>query len=136
MIEEKLTKKEMFIMFLTYVVFIGILAFICIFKNEIWEFAKFIFSNLYFILKKIVNFLGEDNIVFFTRTILLIIFTIFICIVWGLFNFLSLSLFVVPIFVAIFFIFNIDINLENFYFSYLIFLITINGIFWSKNQKG
>ncbi|EAJ2995516.1 hypothetical protein DJ666_09205, partial [Campylobacter jejuni] len=46
------------------------------------------------------NFVGEDNIVFFPITTLLIVFTIAICAVWGLSNVLSLSLFIMPIFVA------------------------------------
>ncbi|EIT8326127.1 hypothetical protein L3L48_001503, partial [Campylobacter jejuni] len=45
MTEEKLIKKEIF----SYAIFIAIIALICIFKNEIWEFVKFIFSNLDFI---------------------------------------------------------------------------------------
>lgn len=45
MTEEKLIKKEIF----SYTIFIAIIALICIFKNEIWEFVKFIFSNLDFI---------------------------------------------------------------------------------------
>ncbi|HBK1779878.1 TPA: hypothetical protein LGC38_001688, partial [Campylobacter jejuni] len=43
--EKKITKKEIF----SYAIFIAIIALICIFKNEIWEFVKFIFSNLDFI---------------------------------------------------------------------------------------
>ncbi|EAL0270418.1 hypothetical protein BVH34_08315 [Campylobacter coli] len=122
--EKKLTKKEMF----SYAIFIAIIALICIFKNEIWEFVKFIFSNLDFIV-------GEDNIVFFPITTLLIVFTIAICAVWGLSNVLALSLFIMPIFVAVFYIFNINISLENLYGSYFIFLIIINGILWSVNQR-
>ncbi|EKJ5635721.1 hypothetical protein PJO00_001731 [Campylobacter coli] len=106
----------------------AIIALICIFKNEIWEFVKFIFSNLDFIV-------GEDNIVFFPITTLLIVFTIAICAVWGLSNVLALSLFIMPIFVAVFYIFNINISLENLYGSYFIFLIIINGILWSVNQR-
>ncbi len=124
MIEKNLTKKEMF----SYAIFIAIIALICIFKNEIWEFVKFIFSNLDFIV-------GEDNIVFFPVTTLLIVFTIAICAVWGLSNVLALSLFIMPIFVAVFYIFNINISLENLYGSYFIFLIIINGILWSVNQR-
>ncbi|HEB9289698.1 TPA: hypothetical protein RZK14_001613 [Campylobacter coli] len=124
MIEKNLTKKEMF----SYAIFIAIIALICIFKNEIWEFVKFIFSNLDFIV-------GEDNIVFFPITTLLIVFTIAICAVWGLSNVLALSLFIMPIFVAVFYIFNINISLENLYGSYFIFLIIINGILWSVNQR-
>ncbi|EOJ1441719.1 hypothetical protein ACM13B_001571, partial [Campylobacter jejuni] len=81
------------------------------------------------------NFVGEDNIIFFPITILLIVFAIAICAVWGLSNVLSLSLFVIPIFVAVFYIFNIDINLKNLYSSYFIFLIIINGLLWSANQR-
>ncbi|ELR1781312.1 hypothetical protein QSL37_001321 [Campylobacter jejuni] len=124
MTEEKLTKKEIF----SYAIFIAIITLICIFKNEIWEFVKFIFSNLDFIV-------GEDNIVFFPITTLLIVFTIAICAVWGLSNVLALSLFIMPIFVAVFYIFNINISLENLYGSYFIFLIIINGLSWSVNQR-
>lgn len=60
--EKKITKKEIF----SYAIFIAIIALICIFKNEIWEFVKFIFSNLDFICGNFANFVGEDNIVFFT----------------------------------------------------------------------
>ncbi|EDP5820977.1 hypothetical protein FWA40_08425, partial [Campylobacter jejuni] len=81
------------------------------------------------------NFVSEDNIIFFPVTTLLIVFTIAICAVWGLSNVLSLSLFVIPIFVAVFYIFNIDINLKNLYSSYFIFLIIINGLLWSANQR-
>ncbi|KAJ9850756.1 MULTISPECIES: hypothetical protein [Campylobacter] len=81
------------------------------------------------------NFVGEDNIVFFPITTLLIVFTIAICAVWGLSNVLSLSLFIMPIFVAVFYIFNIDISLKNLYGSYFIFLIIINGLSWSVNQR-
>ncbi|EAI3389516.1 TPA: hypothetical protein SB300_001682 [Campylobacter coli] len=126
--EKKLTKKEMFSYAISYAIFIAIIALICIFKNEIWEFVKFIFSNLDFIV-------GEDNIVFFPITTLLIVFTIAICAVWGLSNVLALSLFIMPIFVAVFYIFNINISLENLYGSYFIFLIIINGILWSVNQR-
>ncbi|EAK4700509.1 hypothetical protein DDV12_09615 [Campylobacter jejuni] len=49
--EKKITKKEIF----SYAIFIAIIALICIFKNEIWEFVKFIFSNLDFICG---NFVG------------------------------------------------------------------------------
>ncbi|EAL8421087.1 hypothetical protein DYE87_08515, partial [Campylobacter jejuni] len=108
---------------------------ICIFKNEIWEFVKFIFSNLDLICGNFANFVSEDNIIFFPVTTLLIVFTIAICAVWGLSNVLSLSLFVIPIFVAVFYIFNIDINLKNLYSSYFIFLIIINGLLWSANQR-
>ncbi|EAK7022871.1 hypothetical protein I7007_002052, partial [Campylobacter jejuni] len=102
---------------------------------EIWEFVKFIFSNLDFICGNFANFVSEDNIIFFPVTTLLIVFTIAICAVWGLSNVLSLSLFVIPIFVAVFYIFNIDINLKNLYSSYFIFLIIINGLLWSANQR-
>lgn len=40
-----------------------------------------------------------------------------------------------PIFVAVFYIFNIDISLKNLYSSYFIFLIIINGLLWSANQR-
>lgn len=129
--EKKLTKKEIF----SYAIFIAIITLICIFKNEIWEFVKFIFSNLDFICGNFANFVSEDNIIFFPVTTLLIVFTIAICAVWGLSNVLSLSLFVIPIFVAVFYIFNIDINLKNLYSSYFIFLIIINGLLWSANQR-
>ncbi|AOH52731.1 hypothetical protein MU065_001744 [Campylobacter coli] len=129
--EKKITKKEIF----SYAIFIAIIALICIFKNEIWEFVKFIFSNLDFICGNFANFVGEDNIVFFPITTLLIVFTIAICAVWGLSNILSLSLFIMPIFVAVFYIFNIDISLKNLYGSYFIFLIIINGLSWSVNQR-
>ncbi|HAA2206166.1 TPA_asm: hypothetical protein GD974_09410 [Campylobacter jejuni] len=119
MTEEKLIKKEIF----SYTIFIAIIALICIFKNEIWEFVKFIFSNLDFICGN------------FPVTTLLIVFTIAICAVWGLSNVLSLSLFIMPIFVAVFYIFNIDISLKNLYSSYFIFLIIINGLLWSANQR-
>ncbi|HFP7509608.1 TPA: hypothetical protein ACIKYQ_001487 [Campylobacter coli] len=133
--EKKLTKKEIFSYAISYAIFIAIIALICIFKNEIWEFVKFIFSNLDFIFGNFANFVGEDNIVFFPITTLLIVFTITICAVWGLSNVLSLSLFIMPIFVAVFYIFNINISLENLYGSYFIFLIIINGILWSVNQR-
>ncbi|EGM2533321.1 hypothetical protein K8C73_001683 [Campylobacter jejuni] len=126
--EKKLTKKEIF----SYAIFIAIITLIC---NEIWEFVKFIFSNLDFICGNFANFVSEDNIIFFPVTTLLIVFTIAICAVWGLSNVLSLSLFVIPIFVAVFYIFNIDINLKNLYSSYFIFLIIINGLLWSANQR-
>ncbi|WP_134191547.1 hypothetical protein [Campylobacter coli] len=133
MTEEKLIKKEIF----SYTIFIAIITLICIFKNEIWEFVKFIFSNLDFICGNFANFVSEDNIIFFPVTTLLIVFTftIAICAVWGLSNVLSLSLFIMPIFVAIFYIFNIDISLKNLYSSYFIFLIIINGLLWSANQR-
>lgn len=62
MTEEKLIKKEIF----SYTIFIAIIALICIFKNEIWEFVKFIFSNLDFICGNFANFVSEDNIIFFS----------------------------------------------------------------------
>ncbi|EAH8023787.1 hypothetical protein ACMCUP_001029 [Campylobacter jejuni] len=73
--------------------------------------------------------------IFIAIIALICIFKNEICAVWGLSNVLSLSLFVIPIFVAVFYIFNIDINLKNLYSSYFIFLIIINGLLWSANQR-
>ncbi|EAI1178338.1 PTS mannitol transporter subunit IIABC, partial [Campylobacter jejuni] len=48
---------------------------------------------------------------------------------------LRVSLYLIPLFIAILYIFGIELSLDSFNSYFLIFIVILNGLLWAYNQE-
>ncbi|EPM2936013.1 hypothetical protein ACTK19_001734 [Campylobacter jejuni] len=58
-----------------------------------------------------------------------------VCWLYGTYQVLRVSLYLIPLFIAILYIFGIELSLDSFNFYFLTFIIVLNGLLWAYNQE-
>ncbi|MCR6580346.1 hypothetical protein [Campylobacter insulaenigrae] len=120
---------------LNYFMFLSVIALICVFKNEIWNFVKSVLKAIFLTSLTIFNFIGEDNLLFILAFMFLAMIFWVLCSCYGLINVLIFSLYLVPIFIATYFIFDIELTLNNFNGSFFIFIVILNGLLLTNAKQ-
>lgn len=119
----------------SYFLYLCIIVSICIFKSEIWSFIKNVLKELFLTFVESVNYIGKDNIVFVSNFIILCFILKIVCWLYGTYQVLRISLYLIPLFIAILYIFGIELSLDSFNFYFLTFIIVLNGLLWAYNQE-
>lgn len=118
-----------------YFLYLCIIISICIFKSEIWSFIKNVLKELFLTFVESVNYIGEDNLVFVSNFIILCFILKIVCWFYGTYQVLRVSLYLIPLFIAILYIFGIELSLDSFNSYFLIFIVILNGLLWAYNQE-
>lgn len=126
-----LTKKNI----QSYFLYLCIIVLICIFKSEIWSFIEIVSKDLFLAFVAIINYIGINNISFVLNFMFLCLLLMFICWFYGTYQVLRVSLYLAPLFIAILYIFGIELTIDSFNPYFLVFIIILNGLLWTYNQE-